>query len=60
MRGLIQDERKARERLVSVSVEFLLHLGVRRVEELPDYMEVRQTVLDGVLAVKKRTEQQEA
>ena len=59
MRGLIQDERKGRTRLVSPTVEFLLHLGVQQVEELPDYAVVRQKILDGVQAVKRRTAEQE-
>ena len=60
MRGLIQDERKGRVRLVSASVEFLLHMGVQQVKELPDYATIRQKILDGVQAVKKRTAEQEA
>ena len=59
MRGLIQDERKGRLRLVSASVDFLLHLGIQQVEALPDYAAVRQRILDGVQAVKKRTAEQE-
>ncbi len=59
MRGLIQDTPNARKRLLSVSVEFLLHLGIQQVEELPEYAKVRRTILDGVQKVKKRTEQEE-
>ena len=59
MRGLIQEKRKARTRLLSPTVEFLLHLGIQQVEELPDYTTVRQKILDGVQAVKKRTTEQE-
>ena len=59
MRGLIQDERKGKERLVSASVEFLLHMGVQQVEALPDYTTIRQKILDGTQAVKKRTAEQE-
>ena len=44
---------------MSPTVEFLLHLGVQQVEELPDYAEVRQKILDGVQSVKKRTAEQE-
>ena len=60
MRGLIQDERKGRVRLVSISIEFLLHMGVQQAEELPDYATIRQKILDGAQAVKKRTTEQEA
>ncbi|MCY4577294.1 MAG: SMC-Scp complex subunit ScpB [Candidatus Kaiserbacteria bacterium] len=59
VRGLIQDERKGRTRLVSPATEFLLHMGIQRVEELSDYAQVRQKILDGVQAVKKRAEREE-
>ena len=60
MRGLIQDERDGRTRLVSASVDFLLHLGVQQVSELPEYATIRQKILDGIQSVKKRTEEREA
>ena len=59
MRGLIQDMPGTRKRLLAISVEFLLHLGIQQVEELPEYANIRQTMLDGVQKIKKRTEQEE-
>lgn len=59
MRGLIQDMPSTRKRLLAISVEFLLHLGIQQVEELPEYTNIRQTMVDGVQKIKKRTEQEE-
>lgn len=59
MRGLIQNVPNARNRLLTISVEFLLHLGIQRVEELPEYAKIRQTILGGIQKIKKRTEQEE-
>ena len=54
MRDLIADERRGRSRMISVTLEFLLHLGVRRSQDLPDYTTVRRTILDGIHSVKKQ------
>lgn len=58
MRGLIQDIPNARKRLLAISVEFLLYLGVQRAEELPEYAKIRQTIVEGVQAIRKRAEQE--
>ena len=59
MRGLIQDERKGRMRMVLVTTDFLLHLGIQDVTELREYARIRQTILDGLQAVKRRAEEEE-
>ena len=58
VRGLIREHREHRMRLVSVTVEFLSHLGLESVAQLPDYAGIRRSLLDGISAVKKRTEEQ--
>ena len=59
MRGLIQKVPNTKKQSLTASVEFLLHLGIQRVEELPEYTKIRQIILDGVQKVKKRVEQEE-
>ena len=50
-RGLIHEERRGRERLFSVTVDFLRHLGLRRKEELPDYESVNQSIRESIEAI---------
>ena len=59
MRGLIQDERKKRFRTVAITTEFLFHLGIQKTEELPEYTQIRETILDNLQKVKKRTTEKE-
>lgn len=59
MRGLIQDERHGQRRVVTITVEFLSHLGIATIETLPDYVNIRTTILDSLRKVKERTAERE-
>ena len=59
MRGLIRDSRERNTRTVSVTTDFLQYLGVRKAEDLPEYVDVRKSILTGLQSIKKRAEERE-
>ena len=59
MRGLIAHEQQGRLRTVAVTPDFLLHLGIQKTENLPEYTGIRQVILEGLRSVKKRTQEKE-
>ena len=48
MRGLIHEERKAGERLLAVTVDFLQHLGLKRKEEMPEYEAISRSIQESI------------
>ena len=59
MRGLIRTGRERSARTVAITTDFLQHLGVQKTEDLPEYIDIRQSILTGLQSVKKRAEEQE-
>ena len=57
MRGLIFEKKEGRSKFLVCSPEFLMHLGITKLEELPEYYEVRKTIMDGIASAKKRMEE---
>lgn len=54
VRGLIREEKQEKTRLLSVTTEFLSHTGVNSVKELEDYDAIRNSILNGLDAIKKK------
>ena len=54
MRGLIQEIQKGNTRMISPTIEFLQHMNITIVNELPEYESIRESILNGLEAVKKR------
>lgn len=59
IRGLIQDEQKGQTRAIMATVDFLLHLGIQKIEDLPEYSDIRRAMLNGLRAIKQKTEERE-
>ncbi|MDI9325610.1 MAG: SMC-Scp complex subunit ScpB [Alphaproteobacteria bacterium] len=53
-KGFIHEEKIGREREFSVSNDFLRHMGVTRVEELPEYNEIHTHMKKSLTAIKER------
>ena len=59
VRGLISEKVQQGKRIAEVSADFLLHLGIQKTEELPNYETIRQEVADGIQSIKKIAEKRE-
>ena len=59
MRGLIRNEQKNKSTAVAITTDFLFHLGIQKPEELPEYTQVRKTILDNLQKVKQKTTEKE-
>ena len=54
IRGLIREEKKGHSRLLTVTVDFLAHLGIQRIEELPEYETTRQSIWESIKSAKEK------
>ena len=59
MRGLIRDNRERSGRTVSITTDFLAHLGVQKVEALSEYTSIRESILTGLQSIKKKAGEKE-
>ena len=57
LRGLIQDEKNTtiqRVREYSITIDLMTHLGINKIEDLPDYAEFRETILSSIETIRSK------
>ena len=54
MRGLIHEVSGKQQRQYALTVASLHHLGIQKIEELPEYSKIRNAIVEGIQTTKKK------
>ena len=58
LRGLIYEKKEGRGKFLTCTPELLMHLGVTKLEDLPQYEEIHNQIKEGVKITKRRMNNQ--
>lgn len=56
-RGLVFEKKEGKNKFLVCTPEFLMHLGINKLKDLPNYADIRKTILESIVSTKKRMEE---